>query len=268
MNFSIGFIGGGNMATAIISGLMTKGNYNKEDIAVSVKSQSSVDRLSKQFDIFATRDNLSIVKHSKIVVLAIKPHLFKNIIDEIQSFVTSDHTIVSIAAGITLEQLLKAFPLAQIYRAMPNTPVAVGEGMTSLCMLEKPSQNMKKTVEEIFESVGKVSWIDESQIHAAIALHGSSPAYVFMMLEAMGDAGVRLGMSREVSYNMAAQALIGASKMFLESNLHPGALKDQVTSPKGTTIEAVAALEEGHYRSIIIEAMTRCAEKSIQMSAD
>lgn len=268
MNASIGFIGAGNMASAIIGGLLSQGQYTKEEIIASVNTDKSLLRLENQFGIVATKDNLSVVNASRLIVLAVKPYVFPEVIEEIKTRVTHSHIIVSIAAGITLNQLKTAFPNTPVYRAMPNTPVSVLEGMTSICTPKGQSNAFDKMVFDVFKSVGKVCAIDESQMHAAIAVHGSSPAYVFLMLEAMGDAGVRLGLNRETAYLMAAQALIGAGKMAIETGLHPGVLKDQVTSPKGTTIEAVAALEAGHFRSTLIEAMTQCAYKSMQMSGD
>ncbi len=267
MSYSIGFIGGGNMASAIVKGLISGKVYDKSEIIVSVLRNESLNRIKTGLGVEATLVNSEVAEMSKIVVLAVKPHFITKVLSEIAPVLTEDHLIISIAAGITLDQMKPYAGKAKLFRAMPNTPAAVNAAMTSICSNIPQFDPITKTVYDIFSAIGKVEFITEAQIHAAIAVHGSSPAYAYMMMEAMGDAGVLLGLPRDQAYRMAAQSLFGAALMLMESGKHPGALKDQVTSPGGTTIVAVASLEEQGFRNAIIEAMRKCAEKSKEMSS-
>lgn len=267
MSYSIGFIGGGNMASAIVKGLINGNVYNNHEIIVSVLRSESIDRIKTGLGVEATLVNADVAKMCKIVVLAVKPHFIVKVLQEIAPVLTEDHLVISIAAGITLDQMKPFTGKAKVFRAMPNTPAAVNAAMTSICSDIPQWDPDTKTVSDIFSAIGKVAFITEAQIHAAIAVHGSSPAYAYMMMEAMGDAGVLLGLPRDQAYNMAAQSLLGAALMLMESGKHPGELKDQVTSPGGTTIVAVAALEEQGFRNAIIDAMRKCADKSREMSS-
>ncbi|MBM7562585.1 pyrroline-5-carboxylate reductase [Fusibacter tunisiensis] len=265
--YKIGFIGGGNMASAIVKGLISQNEFTHDDVIVSVKQAESLSRIEKTLQVHATRNNLEVVKNSNIIVLAVKPHLIGSVLSETAHLFTDTQIIISIAAGVTLDQLENQIPKGKIFRAMPNTPAAVNAGMTSICSNIQVSDTSYETVKRIFNAIGASAVIEERLMHAAIAVHGSSPAYVYMMIEAMGDAGVLLGLPRQEAYRMAAQTVMGSAKMFLDLDLHPGALKDQVTSPGGTTIEAVSTLESNGFRNALIEAMKAAANKSIQMSS-
>ena len=267
MKFKIGFIGAGNMAKAIIKGLLNASILKENEIIASASSQKSIDQIESTLKINTTLDNTFIAKECEYIILAVKPYMVSTVLSEITPHLSSSQILVSIAAGITLDQLETwSDHKVKIYRAMPNTPANVNEGMTSICTRVEKTDPSYPYVVSLFEAIGKCEVIKESLIHAAIAVHGSSPAYVFMMLEAMGDAGVLLGLQRDQAYKMAAQSILGAAKMALETGLHPGVLKDQVTSPGGTTIEAVASLEKTGFSSDLIEAMLKCADKSVQMS--
>lgn len=268
MHYKIGFIGCGNMAQAIIGGLLASPNFTAKDIIASVSTEKSRKKIADTYGIHATRDNLEIMRSASFIVLAVKPYILTDLFPSLGEAVQPNQTIISIAAGVTLEQLAKALPVEELYRAMPNTPARVGAGMTSICYAKTCPKRQLDTVKQLFEAVGGTVEIEERQMHAAIAAHGSSPAYFYMMLEAMGDAGVKLGLSRDSAYEMAAQAMLGAAKTYLETREHPGVLKDAVTSPMGTTIEAVSTLESCGFRHAIIEAMSRCATRSQQMSED
>ncbi|MBF4693578.1 pyrroline-5-carboxylate reductase [Fusibacter ferrireducens] len=267
MKYKIGFIGAGNMAKAIIKGLLSASIVKEDEILASASSQNSIDQTKASLKIQTTLDNTQVARECEYVILAIKPYMVETILQEISDYLSPDQVVISIAAGITLDQLAEwTDHKVRLYRAMPNTPAHVNAGMTSLCTKISSEDPSYSYVISLFEAIGKCEVIKESLIHAAIAIHGSSPAYVYMMLEAMGDAGVLLGLPRDQAYKMAAQSLYGAALMSLETGLHPGVLKDQVTSPGGTTIEAVASLEKSGFRSDLIEAMVSCASKSIQMS--
>lgn len=262
---TIGFIGGGNMASALIGGLIAGELYKPEHIFASAASTGTVDRLKGRFGINATLSNIEVVEHSDILILAVKPYMIFKVIDEIKEALKKNQLVISIASGIKLSSLMERMPDQKIVRAMPNTPAAVNLGMTSLCTKSADDTQMKALVSDIFGAIGLTAWIDESLMHAAIAVHGSSPAYAFIMMEAMADAAVLEGMPRDKAYTMAAQSLLGAAQMVLSSGLHPGVLKDQVTSPGGNTIHAIAMLERDGFRSSIMRAMHAAAEKSREM---
>ncbi len=262
---TIGFIGGGNMASALIGGLISKERYAPQNIMASAATEKTVKKLIANFGIHATTSNADIVKNCDTIVLAVKPYMVFKVIEEIHPFLKKDQLILSIASGVKLEKLMAAMNDQKVYRAMPNTPATVNLGMTSICTKLPESDPSRETVSGIFDAIGRYAWIDESLMHAAIAVHGSSPAYAFIMMEAMADAAVLEGMPRDKAYVMAAQSLLGAAQMVLTSGCHPAVLKDQVTSPGGNTIMAIAALEAGGFRSSIIQAMRAAADKSREM---
>ena len=265
MTYKIGFIGGGNMANALIGGLISKGLYQANEIMASAASEKTVSLLQHKHGIQSTLSNSEVVLNCDIVVLAVKPYMVFKVIQEIEAHLSHEQVVVSIASGVTLSKLMAAMPNQKVYRAMPNTPASVNLGMTSLCTQLSATEPTRKTVTELFDAIGKTAWIDETLMHAAIAVHGSSPAYAFIMMEAMADAAVLEGMPRDKAYIMAAQSLLGAAQMVLTSGLHPGVLKDQVTSPGGNTIAAIAVLEQDGFRSSIIRAMKAAADKSREM---
>jgi pyrroline-5-carboxylate reductase len=192
----------------------------------------------------------------------VKPDLHEEVINEIKTEISSGTIIVTIAAGITLQFLEQSFGRpVKVVRAMPNTPSLVGEGMTALCFHELVTEGERERVSNIFESFGQVEVFIESLMNSIPAISGSSPAYVYMMIEALADGGVKQGITRDKAYRLAAQAVLGAAKMVLETELHPGVLKDQVCTPGGATITAVATLEEKGFRSSILSAMESCTER-------
>ena len=261
----IGFIGSGNMCGAIVDG-MIKGGYAPKDITVSDVSELQLEGFMEKYDVVTTTDNASAAADSEIVFLCVKPHVIYKVIDEIKDAVSEDKVVVSIAAGQSLEKLEAAFGKSvKLVRLMPNTPALVGEGMTAVCKNANVSDDELNRVTQITDSFGKSEVVDEKLMDAVTAVSGSSPAYVFMFIEAMADAAVLGGMPRKQAYTFAAQAVMGSAKMVLESGKCPSELKDMVCSPSGTTIEAVAVLEEMGMRSSVIEAMRACMEKSQNM---
>ena len=267
MNKTIGFIGGGNMASAIIGGILNSGLAAKEQILATAKTEKTAASLRERFGILADTDNTTSAKKSDILFLAVKPHLFGDIIAEIKDFVRPETLIISIAAGQTIEKIEDAFAKnMKLVRAMPNTPALVGEAMSALCTNQNVTEDDLSDAKTIFNSFGKCEVVPESMMDTVIGVSGSSPAYVYMFIEAMADAAVADGMPRAQSYKFAAQAVLGAAKMVLETETHPGALKDAVCSPGGTTIEAVAMLEQLGLRSTVIRAQRACVQKSRDMT--
>lgn len=266
MNRRIGFIGCGNMGSSIVGGLIASGFAKNDQIIVSTKTEVSAKKLEDDFKILATLDNNYVAKNSDILILAIKPYMFKDVIGEIKEKLREDQIIISIAAGISIKDMEDLIGNEyKIIRSMPNTPALVGQAMSAVC----PNKNITKEDMEyctkIFKSFGECVTLEEKDFHGFIALCGSSPAYIFMFIEAMADGAVKLGISRDKAYKMAAQSLLGSAKMVLDTGKHPGILKDMVCSPGGTTIDAVAELEKQGFRNSVIEAMVKCAEKSKSM---
>ena len=262
----LGFIGCGNMASAIIGGIVKSGLYAGEDIIASDINEGPLIETGKRLGINTTTDN-NEASAAEIVFLCVKPAYLYEVIDGIKDTVTEDTLVISIAAAQSIEKITKAFGRTiKLVRVMPNTPMLVGEGMAALAPSVTVGADDLKKVGAIFDSCGKTEIVKENLMDAVTAVSGSSPAYVFMFIEAMADAAVRAGMPRQQAYTFAAQAVKGSAQMLLETGMHPGVLKDQVCSPAGTTIEAVAVLEDKGFRSAVIEAMKVCVDKSKEMA--
>lgn len=263
----IGFIGCGNMASAIIAGILSAGVLQPEDISAAEIVEAARTNAERRFGIETTDDNKKIAMDSEIIVLSIKPQFYLDVVEEIRPIISRDTIILSIAPGFSLDKLAGMFSKGQkIVRAMPNTPALIGEGMTAVCTNRSVTSEELAWVKTLLGCCGKVEVVKEYMMDAVVSVSGSSPAYVYMMIEAMADAAVMDGMPRAKAYEFAAQAVVGSAKMVLETGKHPGELKDAVCSPAGTTIEAVRVLEEKGFRSAIIEAMKACAEKSHNMA--
>lgn len=263
----IGFIGSGNMATAMIGGLIQSNLFSNEAIIVSNPNKSSLIKLEEQYGVQTVTDSVCLAKQAKIIILAVKPTVYPKVISEIKDYISEETIIISIAAGQSIANIESLFnKKIKLVRTMPNTPAFVLEAMSAIIPNEHVTEEELNEVIQIFNSFGKCEVIQESMIDAFIAVSGSSPAYIYLIIEAMADAAVLQGMPREQAYRLASQAVLGSAKMVLETKKHPGQLKDEVCSPGGTTIEAVASLEESGVRSSIIKAMNACAMKSKTMS--
>ncbi|MBZ2175858.1 pyrroline-5-carboxylate reductase [Schnuerera sp. xch1] len=267
MDKTIGFIGCGNMAKAMINGIIKSNLIENKKIIVSATTEATLKEVSTKYSIKTTISNIEVVSIADILILAVKPDKYDLVIDEIKEYIKKDSIVVGIAAGINIGYMQNRFnKKVKIVKAMPNTPAMVGQGMTAISSSKEVGKDELQQVINIFNSFGKSEVIEESLMDAVTAVSGSSPAYVYMMIEAMADAAVVEGMSRKTAYKFASQTVLGAAKMILDTEMHPGELKDRVCSPSGTTIEAVAALEENGFRSSIIEAMRVCAAKSKEMT--
>lgn len=263
----IGFIGLGNMACAMIGGILQKGMAAPQDIIGSAKTEATGRKVKAQFNIEIAADNRQVAGKADILFLAIKPIFFPEVIAEIRDAVRPETLIVSIAAGRDLMFLQSAFsrPECRIIRCMPNTPALVLEGCTGVCAGENVPEEELEKVLALLRSFGTASVVPERLMDAVVGVSGSSPAYVFLFIEAMADAAVAAGMPRKQAYEFAAQSVLGSAKMVLETGKHPGELKDMVCSPGGTTIQAVKVLEEKGMRAAVMDAMEACIEKSKSM---
>ena len=261
MKFS--FIGAGNMGSAIIGGMVKE--YNSSDILVTDKNKSLLETFSEKYGVDVAYNNRDVLD-SDFLFLCVKPNIVFDVIDEIKDKIDDKTTVISIVAGKSIESLENAFgKKIGIIRVMPNTPALVGEGMSAVCANENVPEDKLNVVLDVFSKLGKAEMISENLMDAVTGISGSSPAYVFMLIEAMADAGVEAGMPRDKAYTFASQAVLGSAKMVLETKKHPGELKDMVCSPGGTTIEAVRSLEQTGFRGSIMEAIKKCVEKSKNM---
>ncbi len=259
----IGFIGLGNMADAMIGGMLKKELVKPKDIIGSAKTQATMARCREKYGIETAESNAAATAAADILFLAVKPAFFSEVIAQIKEVVRPQTLIISIAAGKTMAWIEEAFGRKiKLLRCMPNTPALVLEGCTAYVRGELVSDAEMEKAKRLLSAFGTVWEVPESMMDAVVGVSGSSPAYVFLFIEAMADAAVLAGMPRKQAYAMAAQSVLGSAKMVLETGLHPGELKDMVCSPGGTTIEAVKVLEEGAMRATIMKAMEACIEKS------
>ena len=257
----LGFIGTGNMASAMMGGVIGTGLFKAEEIIGADLFAPGRERAQKEFGIHVTENNLEVVNQSEVIVLSVKPQFYESVIDGIKDSIREDQLIITIAPGKTLAWLEeKMGKPVKIIRTMPNTPAMVGEGMTAACPNTYVTKEEADYACKILSAFSKVEFVGEHLMDVVTATSGSSPAYVFMFIEAMADAAVLDGMPRAQAYKFAAQAVLGSAKMVLETGKHPGELKDMVCSPAGTTIGAVRVLEERGFRSAVIEAMKACTD--------
>lgn len=262
MGQTIGFIGSGKMAQAIIAGMLRNGSVAQEQLIVSARTDETLQRVKDTYGITTDKDNRSVAGKAGVLFLAVPPSLYDGVIAEIAGFVRDETVVVSIAAGITVERVEKAFGKpVKIVRGMPNTPSLIGSGVTAVCVNEHVTAEESERVARLLRSIGEVELIREEQMDAIPSIAASSPAYVYMLIEAMADGGVKLGLPRAQAYRLAAQAVLGAAKMVLETEKHPGELKDGVCTPGGATIAAVSTLEQEGFRGTIMAAMQSCYER-------
>ena len=267
MEYKLGFIGCGNMAVAMMGGMIKSGLLKPEEIIASDISETAMMKVQEDLGINVTKSNQEVAGSCEILILSVKPQYYEAVISEVAAEVLEKTVIVTIAPGITIKKLNSLFGKdVKLIRTMPNTPALVGEGMTGICRNHFVSDEEMADVCRLFNGFGKTQIVDEKVMDAVVAVSGSSPAYVFILIEAMADAAVSGGMARNQAYTFAAQAVAGSAKMVLETGRHPGELKDMVCSPGGTTIEAVRVLEQQGFRSSVIEAMEACMKKSSDFS--
>ena len=260
---TIGFIGLGNMAKAIIGGILQNQLVEPQQILGSAATQQSMDAAAEQFGILTETSNKEVARRADLLVLAVKPVVLPVVIEEIRDVIGEDTVVLSVAAGKTTKWLADQFEHpVKIVRCMPNTPALVREGCSAICRSSCVTDDELEEVMKIVSSFGIAEVVSESLMDTVGAVSGAAPAYVFMFLEALADAGVKGGMPRRQAYRFAAQTVLGSTKLMLETGKHPGELKDMVCSPGGTTIEGLEALEKGGFRGTVMDAIDACIEKS------
>lgn len=262
----IGFIGLGNMANAMLDGMLANKIAKPKDIMGSAHTIETREQMRDKHQIRTVEDNRLVAEFADILILAVKPQILNGVLEQIKSCIKEGTVIVSIAAGKTIEQLEAILGTnAKLVRCMPNTPAMVGLGCCGVCRNKRvPDSEMKECL-EIFQSFGIAEEVPEKLMDAVVGVSGSSPAFVFMFLEALADGAVKAGMPRSQAYRFAAQTVQGSAKLMLETGKHPGELKDMVCSPGGTTIEGVNTLEDMGFRGAVMDAVEACVEKSRNM---
>jgi pyrroline-5-carboxylate reductase len=262
----LGFVGGGNMAEAMLRGFLTSSLVSPAQIVVSDIREDRLAYLRQTFGVRTATSNAEAVGQSDTIILAVKPQVLDRVLDGLTEAVSEAPLLISIAGGVPISRIAKKFPRpVRIIRVMPNTPVLVLEGMSALASGTHATRQDLETARELFEAVGKVVLLDEALMDAVTGLSGSGPAYAFVIIEALADAGVKVGLSRDVAQLLAAQTLRGAARMVLETGSHPGQLKDMVASPGGTTIAGLHALEEGALRATLIHAVEAATRRSREL---
>ncbi|HEX9982217.1 MAG TPA: pyrroline-5-carboxylate reductase [Thermoanaerobaculia bacterium] len=262
---TIGFLGAGNMAEAMIRGLLRGKDFVPGSVTASGPREERMRELREAYGINATTDNKAAAS-AQIVVLSVKPQIMSRVLDEVADFISNEALVISIAAGVPVAAIqAKLASGTRVVRAMPNTPALVDAAATAIAGGEHARQSDLDDAKRIFDSIGLTVILDESQLDAVTGLSGSGPAYVFLILEALSDAGVKVGLSRRNSQLLAAQTLLGSAKLLLETNEHPGRLKDMVTSPGGTAITGLHTLENGGVRTTLMNAVEAATRRSREL---
>jgi pyrroline-5-carboxylate reductase len=263
----IGFLGAGQMATALARGWLAAGLVTPDSVRASDPVPQAREAFTTETQVRAGANNPEVVALSELLILAVKPQSMPALLTEIRPQVTSRHLIVSIAAGVTLKQLADGLgPKCRLVRVMPNTPCLVGASASGYAPGEAASEDDLKLVDRLLNAVGRAYRLPEHLLDAVTGLSGSGPAYVYVMIEALSDGGVRMGLPRDVATALAAQTVLGAAQMVLQTQQHPGVLKDKVTSPGGTTIAGLHALERAGFRAALIDAVEAATQRARELS--
>lgn len=261
----IGFIGAGMMAEAIASGLI-KAGVPRDNIRVSDPDEHRRRIFEDQLGVAAFSENECVAEFANVLILAVKPHIISEVLEDIKPMVKREQLLISIAAGVTTAYIETMIGKeASVIRVMPNTPCLIGYGASALAWGKHADASDIETAQRIFEAVGKVVHVTEDKMDAVTGLSGSGPAYIYMLIEALADGGVRMGLPKSTALTLAAQTVAGSAMMVLNSGEHPAILRDRVTTPGGTTIAGVAVLEDREFRSALIEAVTAAARRSAEL---
>jgi pyrroline-5-carboxylate reductase len=260
---TIGFLGAGKMATALARGFIRAKIVFPKEIIASDLSEAARAAFTKETGAKTTASNSDVLKFANVLVLAVKPGQVAGVLAEQRGNFTDEHLLISIAAGVTLAKMEAALPAgARVIRVMPNTPALVGEAAAAFALGKSAADVDGELAKKLLSAVGIAFQVKEPLLDAVTGLSGSGPAYVYQFIEALSDGGVAAGLPRDIATKLAAQTVLGAAKMVLETGQHPGALKDQVTSPGGTTIEGLHELEKGKLRGVVMSAVRAATEKS------
>ena len=262
----IALIGAGNMTEALVVGMLTAGIAHPDELYATDILPERRAHFQDRYKIKVSGDNVDAVRHGQIIILSVEPQVLDEAFRSVKSVLEGKHLIISVAAGYPISRIMAHLKAeARIVRAMPNTPSSVLAGVTALSFGPRLAEEDQQVARIIFESVGKVVVVEERLMDAVTGLSGSGPAYVYLMIEALADGGVKMGLSRQVAELLAAQTVLGTARMLLESGEHPGQLKDRVASPGGTTIAGIHKLEEGCLRATLIAAVEAATKRSQEL---
>jgi pyrroline-5-carboxylate reductase len=262
---TVGFIGTGNMAEALIRGLIHAGVAGKEQIVGSEPREERRAEMTERYGVRTVPSNVEVARQAEILVLSVKPQVMAKVLDEIGPEIHPRALVISIAAGIPLAAIEGKLPQARVIRTMPNTPALVGAGATAIAAGGHATEADIQAAKRIFESVGMTVILEENQLDAVTGLSGSGPAYMFLIIEALSDAGVKVGLSRYNAQALAAQTVLGSAKLLIDTKEHPGRLKDMVTSPGGTAIAGLHTLEAGGLRTTLMNAVEEATRRSREL---
>ena len=269
MKYQLGFIGCGNMGKAMLNGALATGWTSADQVVVHTHTPASQEKIANTYHIDAVATNKEVAAEAKILVLAVKPNVYQGVLEDIKDVLQAGQILVIIAPAYRIAHVAKIIDNedVRIVRAMPNTPAQIGAGMAGVVFSANVSDTEKELLMTFFESFGKVAVVQEEVMHAVTAVSGSSPAYIYMVIEGMAEGAIKLGIPAKDAYTFAAQSVLGAAQMVIETGLHPAALRDAVCSAGGTTIDAVAVLEKHGIKSALIEGMVAASEKALSMEA-
>ncbi len=262
----IGFIGAGNMAEALMKGIMSAGLASKDEIIAGDVHIERKESIARTYGVRVTSDNVEVVRNASLIIIAVKPQNVPTVMDELKPYLTTDHLLISIAAGVRIAQIESKLNYGvRVVRVMPNQPCLVGASASAFALGKSAKPEDKDTVMKILQSVGIAFVVEEKLLDAVTGLSGSGPAFVYVVIEAMADGGVLAGLPRNIAVKLAAQTVLGAAKTVLDSNAHPAMMKDMVASPAGTTIEGLLVLEQSGVRGAFMEAVEAAAKKSKEL---
>jgi pyrroline-5-carboxylate reductase len=265
----VGVIGAGHMGAAIISGLLRSGTLAPSNLQACDTDKEVCARIARTYGISCYSNNRQLVDGSDIVIIVVKPKDVASVLREIKDVTTSSHLVISVAAGLRIGYIEKRLGSGvQVVRVMPNTPVVVGEGITCISAGSKVTEDNLKIASVIFNSFGKVAVVAEENLDAVTGLSGAGPAYIYIVIEALTDAGIAVGLPKDLALTLSAQTTFGAAKMVLESGQNPAELRQTVATPGGVTIEGIKALEQGGLRDVFKEAVSRATERSKELAKD
>lgn len=263
----IGFIGSGNMAEAIISG-MIKSNFSNSDIFILDVNLDRIKYMLEKYNVSTTEAG-KFFEETDIIVLAVKPQIIDKVLSSYKNYIKKEHLLISIAAGITIDKILSLSPSEKIVRVMPNAPALISMGISALTYKSKLiTDNEKKQVESLMKSIGEFVWLEENQMDAVTALSGSGPAYVYRFIDAMIDSGVLIGLNRDLARKLVLETVLGSTMMLKYSELSPKELESQVTSPGGTTIHGLVSLEKNNFSPSIKEGIKAAYERSVELGKE
>ena len=267
-NIRVAVLGAGKMGGILLQAFLKENLFSDEKIHATVSHAEKALALSTQWGVDVTTDNLKAVSEADLILIGVKPFLVPDLIAEIKPALTPNKTLISFAASVTTKAIEAAAGMdIAVVRAMPNTPAALAAGVTALCRGRFVSDKTMELAQRIFETVGRTVTVDEKHMDAVTGLSGSGPAYIYIIIEALAEAGVKVGLPRDTATQLAAQTAYGAAKMVLETGYHPALLKDAVTTPAGCTIDGILELEKGGLRVTLIKAVMRATERARQLAA-